>query len=72
MMLNTRTSYDFPMETVLQEPMKLVNRRAEIIFVQPGVHCDMTDDLAHVLNCKVETLEARQSAIISGKVALKN
>ncbi|CAB3980182.1 Hypothetical predicted protein [Paramuricea clavata] len=37
-----------------------------------GVHCDMTDDLAHVLNCKVETLETRQSAIISGKIALKN
>ena len=36
------------------------------------VHCDMTDDLAHVLNCKVQTLEARQSAIISGKIALKN
>lgn len=37
-----------------------------------GVNCDMTDDLARVLNCKVETLEARQSAIISGKIALKN
>ena len=61
------------METVQQEPMKLFNGRVAINFCSTcEVHCDMTDDLAHVLNCKVQTIEARQSAIIGGKIALKN
>ena len=32
----------------------------------------MTDDLAHVLNCKVVTLEERQKSIMSGKISLRN
>ena len=36
------------------------------------VNSFMTDDLAHVLNCKVVTLEERQKSIMSGKISLRN
>ena len=36
------------------------------------VHSIMTDDVTHVLNCKIVTLEARQQSIISGKISLRN
>ena len=36
------------------------------------VNSFMTDDLAHVLNCKVVTLEEGQKSIMSGKISLRN
>ena len=36
------------------------------------VHCNMTYELDHALNCKLVTLEERQQAIMKGKVARQN
>ena len=36
------------------------------------VHSIMTDDVTHILNCKIVTLEERQESIMSGKISLHN
>jgi hypothetical protein len=37
-----------------------------------GVHCDMTYELDHVLNCKSFTIQDRQNVILQGKVLNQN